>query len=851
MDTFRQSKKVLVVAYFFPPLSGSGVQRTAKFVKYLRAFGWEPTVLTVQTNPSGPDLTDPKMVGEIPEATRIIRIPINATISSARIDRLCSYYQEFCSPDLFRQLTHLCKSRQDGDISSILMPDPYLLWVDNVLMQSDKLDLNSYDCIFSTSGPSSDHILAYFLKKRSGKPWIADFRDEWSNNPLMAKCDRNSLGYRALRQFEKAVVEFCDGMTVISDQMKENYCSGFQVPGNKVKTITNGYDEADFSSVGDLTADGEKFVIVHNGVIYKGREPFQFINAIGDLIKHGKIDRDGIRVYLGKPYYGTPDWPYLQYINAKGLGDIIVFDYLDHENSIRRAAKASLLLLMTGQGNQWKGVFTGKVFEYLRFCKPILNLGSRSSLAANLIRELDRGVTVSMNDQQTIAQTILSHYELWESGKLPQYGITERIKEFERKRLTECLADFLNGYLQVSAPESTDFLQKEFQEALNAKDFEKMQAFLQIYRERHSENSEFVSMQSVIFEAMGNYDLALSCLKTGIASQDDIVDLLFNVGVIYTERSEYHKAFVFFTVICFLYGENALKDDVAAYLNHLTPSCPYSELSLSQTKLFYWNWIRRNSRIQGIGKDDVETVFESLYELTQISLKCTHVPFEIRRDAIHLVYSVIKYISSFADERLERKNLLEAVILAFSGLENDLCVGFRIKVAVCGTGSDTILMCNILSPDSVDVKAFLSDRSNQRQIRNIPVIPPDSVKPEDFDCFVAASSDIPFPLRKGSAEILDYEAFWKLIFSHPHNWSAYLNAMDSLGESQGLILGISYAMRDLDPACFRKKLCSLAASGQDLFYDYLLLNEVLSKTDHLSYCVIGLAKYTALNTICP
>src|SRR5437868_10025430 len=38
---------LLVIAYYFPPLGLSGVQRTLKFVKYLTEFGWRPIVLTV------------------------------------------------------------------------------------------------------------------------------------------------------------------------------------------------------------------------------------------------------------------------------------------------------------------------------------------------------------------------------------------------------------------------------------------------------------------------------------------------------------------------------------------------------------------------------------------------------------------------------------------------------------------------------------------------------------------------------------------------------------------------------------------------------------------------------------
>ena len=45
-------KRVLMVAYHFPPLAGSsGIQRTLRFVQQLPSFGWQPLVLTAATGP--------------------------------------------------------------------------------------------------------------------------------------------------------------------------------------------------------------------------------------------------------------------------------------------------------------------------------------------------------------------------------------------------------------------------------------------------------------------------------------------------------------------------------------------------------------------------------------------------------------------------------------------------------------------------------------------------------------------------------------------------------------------------------------------------------------------------------
>jgi hypothetical protein len=52
--------KVLFLTYYWPPSGGAGVQRCLKFVKYLPAFGIEPTVITVSEKEGAyPVLTKP------------------------------------------------------------------------------------------------------------------------------------------------------------------------------------------------------------------------------------------------------------------------------------------------------------------------------------------------------------------------------------------------------------------------------------------------------------------------------------------------------------------------------------------------------------------------------------------------------------------------------------------------------------------------------------------------------------------------------------------------------------------------------------------------------------------------
>lgn len=71
VDHQNRIRRVLFVAYQFPPAGGIGVHRVVKFIKFLPEFGWESSVLTV-SNPSVP-LTDHSLSQDIPDSTRVVR----------------------------------------------------------------------------------------------------------------------------------------------------------------------------------------------------------------------------------------------------------------------------------------------------------------------------------------------------------------------------------------------------------------------------------------------------------------------------------------------------------------------------------------------------------------------------------------------------------------------------------------------------------------------------------------------------------------------------------------------------------------------------------------------------------
>ena len=167
-----QQRNVLYIAYYFPPLGLSGVQRTLKFVKYLPSYGWKPTVLTV--GPTGYYAFDESLLREIEEAqVDVIRtgsLDINRMMKGKRPVRMPS--------EGLRKILQFF-----GDL--FLIPDSKIGWKRKaVKAASELLRTKHFDAIVATAPPQTDFLIGYILKKRFKVPLVLDYRDAWLEYPF-------------------------------------------------------------------------------------------------------------------------------------------------------------------------------------------------------------------------------------------------------------------------------------------------------------------------------------------------------------------------------------------------------------------------------------------------------------------------------------------------------------------------------------------------------------------------------------------------------------------------------------------------------------------------------------------
>ncbi|MEA3317025.1 MAG: glycosyl transferase family 1, partial [Bacteroidota bacterium] len=181
MNTKKKNKKVLIITYYWPPSGGAGVQRWLKFAKFLPKYGWNPIIYTPENGEI--PVTDKSLHKDISKETKVIK---------RKIWEPYTWYKKFIGQKNNQKinvgfLSENQKPKFTEKISvwirgNFFIPDARKFWIKpSVKFLKTYLKNNNVDAIISTGPPHSMHLIAMQLQKKLNLPWIADFRDPWTN----------------------------------------------------------------------------------------------------------------------------------------------------------------------------------------------------------------------------------------------------------------------------------------------------------------------------------------------------------------------------------------------------------------------------------------------------------------------------------------------------------------------------------------------------------------------------------------------------------------------------------------------------------------------------------------------
>jgi len=459
--TGGHKKKVLVIAYYFPPLGMGGVQRVSKFVKYLPSFGWEPIVLTVK------DVEyfsrDDSLLKELPEGIKISRTgsfdPLRLIFLFRKFfQRKKSYGGKTSDPDpacggTSRVALRILKKKKNerffprqrrgqNDISLFSgllkfinlfsFPDNKIGWLPFALIKGIKLcRREKIDLLFSTSPPLTCHLVGYFLKKITGTRWVADYRDPYfSDKEGKALTNLKKIFLKKLqRLFIKNADGFIGVTRLIASELNEIYPQA-----KRLEVIPNGYDQEDFEQ--KISREKDIFRIVYFGTFSPDCPAEPFFKALHNLLKQEKIDKDKIKIIDVGLSVGIDIDRLLDEFRLTEITELK--GYYPHQQGILELLKADLLLLTLSESSP--AIIPGKAYEYLGAQKPILAIVPKKGETGRLIESLNAGKVVSPENISGIEEAILYYYREFESGKSFLKTETVELNKLERKYLTSKLA---------------------------------------------------------------------------------------------------------------------------------------------------------------------------------------------------------------------------------------------------------------------------------------------------------------------------------------------------------------------------------------------------------------------------
>jgi glycosyltransferase involved in cell wall biosynthesis len=409
------ARRLLLIAYAFPPVVNAQAIRWLMLVRELWARGYQIDVLSIRLPAYFVDLLD-----ELPPGVRVHRTwpgPIEGVSRSARAtvrseDDWVATRLRPGSHGLARGLYRGVRRLADG----LLIPDLCTEWLPFAVTRGlSILRATEFDALVSTSEPGVDHLAAFALKRRSGLPWLADFGDPWvnQNTPGWRESVDNAIGQR--------LIGGMDGVTVTVPQLAKWFEARFPRL-QQVRVVRQGFDRELLSRINPVRRPPPATLsLVYTGTLYPGfRDPTPVFEALRETRRRG-LD---VRLTVA----GRVHESMIDAAARAGIADAIDFvGIVPYKQSLALQKGADVLLHLDNAQTPLQ--MPGKLHEYLGANRPILVIrhGARETSAAALCVQrggCGRDVTA---DPADIADTLREFQAERLSGgeRLPHSGFAE------------------------------------------------------------------------------------------------------------------------------------------------------------------------------------------------------------------------------------------------------------------------------------------------------------------------------------------------------------------------------------------------------------------------------------------
>lgn len=438
-----KARRLLLVAYDFPPAGGSGVQRPLKFARYLPECGWHVTVLC-----RGHDrhpLRDPQLLDELTplgDAVRVVRVPgfEPAGLTRQAVDAVGGG----------RAGVDWLHERVDWRLERVAraapLPEPAWLWSLAAARTALRLARSQqFDAVMTSGPPHSVHMIGRTLRRRRRLPWVADLRDPIITN--FAYVARGRRLHAWWSQLEATIVREADEAVVTCDDLAADLALRHGRPRDRLTTITNGWDPADFAGLPAAGA-ATPFRLVYVGAFYRQQSIAPILSAFRSLLG----TRPELRGQLLFEHVGSLAASQTRELRDTDDAFLVRRGYRTHREALAAMTAAAALLLTVPPGPGGRLCIPAKTFEYLAAGRPIVALAHAGTALDGLLRAAGDGIELVRPEQpERLSSSIIATYDRHRASTSAPARDPRVLRDSRRDMLTRRLAELLERTIAAHA----------------------------------------------------------------------------------------------------------------------------------------------------------------------------------------------------------------------------------------------------------------------------------------------------------------------------------------------------------------------------------------------------------------
>lgn len=443
--------RLLIISFAFPPYNSIGGVRVGKTAKYLTRFGHDVRVLTARDQPFKPTLPV-ELPAEKITYTRWLTLrrsapmadsqptPSDQNRTAAPASRNRGAPADSSQTDAPAAARSLRQSLARHVKALIDFPDSNAGWLPYAVSEAARLAKGwRPELVFASSPPPTSLLVASRLAKKFDVPWVADLRDLWLDHPYY---DQPAWRVGVEARLERRVLGSAAGFVTVSQPLADRLLEKY---GREAAVVLNGYDMADYPPAGEVstTPTGGPLRILYTGMIYPGRRDpsplFAALRLMGARARRVRVVFHGFFLESARSLAREHGVEHLVEVNPP----------VPYKESLRMQTEADVLLLLLWSDPTERGVYTGKLFEYLGARRPVLAVGGVDTVAADLVRERNAGA--ALDDPAEIAAQLGRWINLKETaGAIPALP-ADVGRGLSREEQTRALEDYFRHVLAQRA----------------------------------------------------------------------------------------------------------------------------------------------------------------------------------------------------------------------------------------------------------------------------------------------------------------------------------------------------------------------------------------------------------------